>query len=65
MMFAKAKSIIGNTCAHIFTDGEFFQIFPMRSKSEAGSTLDKINRDVGVANTIFIDNVPKNTGYNT
>ena len=42
-----------------------FQIIPMRSKSEAGTTLDRINRDVGVANEIFMDNAPKQTGYNT
>ena len=37
----------------------------MRSKSEAGTTLDRINQDVGVANEIFMDNAPKKTGYNT
>ena len=51
-LFAKEKSIVGNTCAHIFTDREFVQIITMRSKSEAGTTLDWINRDIGVANEI-------------
>ena len=37
----------------------------MQSKPEAGTTLDKINQDVGVANKIFIDNSPKQTSYNT
>ena len=37
----------------------------MRSKSEAGTTLDRINRDVGVANKIFMDNATRNTVYNT
>ena len=37
----------------------------MRSKSEAGTKLDRINRDIGVANKIFMDNAPKQTGYNT
>ena len=36
----------------------------MRSKSEAGTTLDRINRDVGVENYIFVDNSPRQTGYN-
>ena len=57
-LFAKEKSIVGNTCAQIFTDGEFVQIIRMRSKSEAGTTLDRINRDVGVSNKICMDNVP-------
>ena len=34
-------------------------------KSEASKTLDKINRDVGVAKTICMDDAPKQTGYNT
>ena len=37
----------------------------MRSKSEVGIELDRINWDVGVANEIFLDNAPKQTGYNT
>ena len=37
----------------------------MISKSEAGTTLDRINRDVGVANEIFMENAPGKTGYNT
>ena len=64
-LFANNKSIVGNTCAHIFTDGEFVQIIPMQSKPEAGTTLDKINQDVGVANKIFIENAFGKTGYNT
>ena len=50
MLFAKDKSIVGNTCAQIFTDGGFVQIIPMRSKSEAVTILDRINRDIRVAN---------------
>ena len=41
------------------------QIIPMGSKLEAGTTLDRIKRDVGVANEIFMDNAPEQTGYNT
>ena len=64
-LFAKYKSIVGNTCAQIFIDGGFVQIIPMRSKSEAGTTLYRINWDVGVANKIFMDNTPEQNGYNT
>ena len=34
-LFSKDKSIVGNTCAQIFTDGGFVQIITMRYKSEA------------------------------
>ena len=37
----------------------------MRYKSEAGTTLDRINCDVGVVNEIFMDNSPNHIGYNT
>ena len=37
----------------------------MRYKSEAGTILDRTKRDVGVANEIFMDNAPKQTGYKT
>ena len=37
----------------------------MRSKSEAGTTLERINQDVGVVNKIFMENAPYQTGYNT
>ena len=36
----------------------------MRYKSEAGTTLDRINRDVEIANEIFMENAPEKTGYN-
>ena len=64
-LFVKDKSIVGNTCAQIFTNGEFFQIIPMRYKSEADRTLDSINRVTVVANEIFMYNAPKQTGYKT
>ena len=64
-LFSKEKSIVGNTCDHIFTDGGFVQIIPIESKSGAGTTLYRINLDVGVANEIFLENAPYQTGYKT
>ena len=37
----------------------------MRSKSEARTTLDRKNREVGVENEIFMDNATNQTGYAT
>ena len=53
-LFAKDKCKVGNICDHIFTDGWFVQIIPMRYKSEADTTLDRINRGVGVVNKVLI-----------
>ena len=37
----------------------------MRSKSEAGTTLHRINWDFGVANEIFMYNAPEKTDSKT
>ena len=44
---------------------ESFQIIFMRYKVVSGTTLDRINREVGVANEIFMGNASNQTGYNT
>ena len=48
----------------MFTDGEFSQINPMWSKLEASTILDRIKRNAGLANEIFMENAPEKTGYN-
>ena len=48
-----------------FQTWRIFQIDPMSSKSDTGTTLDRINPGVGVENEILMDNAPDNTGYNT
>ena len=37
----------------------FFKIIPMRSKSEAVTRLDRIKRDTGLENEIFVENSHK------
>ena len=54
--FSKDNSIVGNTFAHIFTDGWFVQIIPMRYKSEAGTKLERINWYIRVENNTFVVN---------
>ena len=39
-LFAKCKSVIGNTCAQMFTDGNSFAyVHPMKTKASAGEAL--------------------------
>ena len=64
-LFAKDKSIVGHECAQIFTDWEFVQITPIRSKLDSRTTLYSINWDVGVTKEIFMDNKTNQTDYNT
>ena len=65
-LFSKQKSIIGNTCAQMFTDGKgFTYVHPMRSKAQAGEALHKVTIDVGVPNTMINDGAGEQTGDNT
>ena len=65
-LFSKQKSIIGNTCARIFTDGKgFTYVHPMKSKDQAGEALHKVTIDVGVPNTMISDGDREQTGDNT
>ena len=53
-LFAKQKSIIGNTCAQIVTDGEgFVYAHPMISQSQAEEALNLVTRYIGVPNTLI------------
>ena len=55
--YAKEVSMVSNTCAQIFTDGQGFVVaFPMRSKESAGDALQKLCRDVGVPKELHSDN---------
>ena len=56
--------MVGNTCAKIFTNGEFVQIIRMRYKSEAGKKLNMTNQEVRFANEICMENAPEKTCYN-
>ena len=64
--FAKEASILGNTCAQIFTDGDgFVMAIPMKSKAEAGEKLHVFCKDVGIPNELHMDNAPEMIGPNS
>ena len=65
-MFSKVKSIKGNACAQIYTDGEgFVTAYPMESKSMAGKSLHKLFDDIGIPNKLVYDGAPEQVGKNT
>ena len=62
-LFENHESIIGNTCAQIFTGGKFFvYVHFIRSKSQAVKALNVVTRYVGVPNTLISYNAGKLTG---
>jgi hypothetical protein len=59
-MFTKVKSLRQNTCAQVFvTDFHWTCTYPMKTKSEAHLTLERLHKEVGVFNTIIPDNAPE------
>ncbi len=56
-MFTSVKSLRQNKCAQVYvTSFHWTKIYPMKAKSEAHLTLDRLFRDVGVFHTIIPDN---------
>lgn len=65
-LFSKTKSLKGNTCAQIYSNGKGFTwVEPMKSKVEAGKTLKKFIQDVGIPNALTTDGSLEQTGINT
>ena len=54
-MFAKVKSLKGNTCYQVFVAETFVRVKPMPNKSDAGKSLRVFAEDFGVPNYIVVD----------
>ena len=63
-LFAKVKSIKGNTCAQVFATNDigFVRVHPMASKAQAGEALRGLSEDVGVPNEIVCDGAAEQVG---
>jgi hypothetical protein len=56
-MFAKHKSLQGNTCVQVYCCGfDWVWAFPMKKKLEAHLTLDLLHQRHGVPATLIPDN---------
>ena len=55
IMFAKVKSLKGNTCSQYFVAEIFLHVQPMPTKADAGRLLRVFAEDVGVQNYIVVD----------
>jgi len=64
-LFSNVRSLTGSKCAQLTTDGLFTHIYPMASKSFAGTALHHFITDVGIPDTIIVDNAPEQTGTNS
>ena len=64
-LFSKVKSLQGNTCAQVYTNGCFTTVHPMTSKSRVGDTLTEFSDDTGIPDTLTSDGAPEMVGPKT
>jgi hypothetical protein len=66
-MFSKTKSLNGNRCAQVYTNGRFTKVYPMESKSSAciANSLQDFADNVGIPDTLVCDLATEQTGRNT
>jgi hypothetical protein len=54
-MIAKVKSLLGNKCANVFTNGKFTKVVPMTSRKEAAESLIDFTDAVGIPEMLMMD----------
>ena len=64
-LFSPFKSLMGHTCAKIFTDTHMTSVHPLVSKAHAGKALEDFTDDVGVPARLIFDGSGEQTGVNT
>ncbi len=64
-LFLKVTLIQGNTCAQIFTNGNFTAVHLLNSKARIAQTLSKFTNDVGIPDTLLSDDAVEVTGQHT
>ena len=66
-LFAKVKSLQGNTCAHLYTTGKYTKVYPMADKTadSVGETLLDLLNNVGLPKEMVTDLVPEMVGPHT
>jgi hypothetical protein len=64
-LIAKVKSLLGNKCANVFTNGKYTKVVPMASQKEAAELLIDFTDDVGIPGTLVTDGATDFTGKHT
>jgi hypothetical protein len=66
-LFSKEKSINGNVCAQVITNGHFTRIYPMPSKASENiaRALQEFIDDVGVPDELVCDLATEQVGVHT
>jgi hypothetical protein len=61
-LFSTVTSIQGNTCAQIFTNGNFTTVHPLNLKARVAQALTKFADDIGIPDTLLPDGAAEVTG---
>jgi hypothetical protein len=64
-LFSQTISLQGNTCAQVYTNGNYTSVHPMTSKSRVGITLTEFSDDVGIPDSLTSDGAPEMVGPKT
>ena len=64
-LMSKVKSVTGNTCANVFTQGKFLKVVPMPARSAAGESLIDFTDDIGIPEQLVTDGAGEFTGRDT
>ena len=64
-LFSKVVSIQGNTCAQLFTNGNFTTVHPLDSKAKVAQALTEFVDDVGIPDSLLSDGAPEMVGPKT
>ena len=64
-LFSKVISIQGNTCAQVFTNGNFTKVRPLNSKAKVAQALTKFADYVGIPDMLLSDGAAEVTGQHT
>ena len=65
-LFSKVISLQGNTCAQLFTNGNFTTVHPLDSKAKVAQALTEFSDNVGIPDTLSLsDGAVEGTGRHT
>jgi hypothetical protein len=62
MMFSGIKSLRGNTCVQVFTNGKYVHLEPGERKSQAGEALGLMIDKVRIPDKIVFDGAKEQSG---
>ena len=64
-LFSKVKSLQGNTCAQVFTNGNYTTVYPLTTKGDIGQSLTDFTDDVGIPDNLMTDGALEAVGPKT